>query len=87
LVSSGKPEYPVRSLEKGLQLLALFRTANQPVRLSDASRLLGISPSTTHRMLRVLQSLGFVHQDRRTRAYYAGAELLGRPRRSCMTAT
>lgn len=70
------PAYPVRSLERGLQLLALFRTANRAVRLSEASRALGISPSTTHRMLRVLTSLGFVHQDRRTRAYYAGAALL-----------
>lgn len=68
--------YPIRSLEKGLEILALFRTADHPFRLSDVSRLVGISVSTTHRMLQVLKSLGFVQQDRNTRAYYAGAGLL-----------
>jgi DNA-binding IclR family transcriptional regulator len=75
-IKSTEHAYPVRSLEKGLEVLALFRTADHAVRLTDISRQCGISVSTTHRMLRALQNLGYVQQDRTTRAYYAGAGLL-----------
>jgi IclR family acetate operon transcriptional repressor len=68
--------YPIRSLEKGLQLLTLFTSPTRPVRLSEASRLLAIAPSTVHRMLRMMTAMGFVRQDPQTHAYFAGGALL-----------
>jgi IclR family acetate operon transcriptional repressor len=68
--------YPVRSLAKGLELLLLFKSPDHPVRITQASQTLGISPSTTHRLLAMLRSLGFARQDPKTHVYYAGPALL-----------
>ena len=69
--------YPVRSLAKGLEILLLFKSPDHPVRITQASQTLGISPSTTHRLLSMLRSRGFARQDPKTHAYYAGPALLG----------
>jgi IclR family acetate operon transcriptional repressor len=68
--------YPVRSLAKGLELLLLFKSPDHPVRITQASQALGISPSTTHRLLSMLRSHGFARQDPETHVYYAGPALL-----------
>jgi len=75
-VAPAAQKYPIRSLEKGLQLLLLFDVPNRAVRLSEASRYLGVSLSTAHRLLAMLCGLSFVRQDPKTRAYYAGGTLL-----------
>lgn len=64
------------SVGKALRLLGLFRAAQTPVRLAEASASAGLARSTTHRLLATLQALGFVRQDPRTRAYFAGDALL-----------
>ena len=72
---SAEATYPIHSLAKGLDLLLLFKGADAAVRLSDASRSLGVSISTAHRLLGMLKSRGFVRQDPKTRAYFPGNKL------------
>ena len=68
------PAYPIESVDNALQLLLLFR--EQPtLRVADASRTLGVAPSTAHRLISMLQYHGFVEQDPRSKAYRAGAAL------------
>jgi DNA-binding IclR family transcriptional regulator len=64
------------SVGKAIRLLALFRGAQTPVRIAEASAATGLARSTTHRLLATLQGQDFVRQDPATRAYYAGNALL-----------
>ena len=70
------PMYPIESVDNALQLLLLFREQSS-LRVADASRTLGVAPSTAHRLISMLQYHGFVTQDPRTKAYRAGAALAG----------
>jgi hypothetical protein len=58
-----------RSLLAGLLLLASFPTDGSYLRVTEAGQMLGMSPSTTHRYLATLLSVGLVEQDPRTRRY------------------
>lgn len=71
-VTPGRTE----SVGKAIRLLALFRGAEVPVRIAEASAATGLARSTTHRLLATLQAAGFVRQDPGTRAYYPGPALL-----------
>ena len=64
------------SVGKAIRLLSLFRGAQTPVRIADASDATGLARSTTHRLLTTLAAQDFVRQDPVTRAYYAGGALL-----------
>ena len=56
------PQYPIESVDKALKLVLLL--AEQPeIRLSEATRYLGVASSTAHRLLAMLQYRGFVRQD------------------------
>jgi DNA-binding IclR family transcriptional regulator len=67
---------PTESVAKALRLLALFRGADVPVRVAEASALTGLPRSTTHRLLASLQARDFIRQDRASRAYFPGDALL-----------
>lgn len=68
------PAYPIESVDNALRLLLMFR--ERPLlRVAEASRTLGVAPSTAHRLLAMLQYHGFVVQDPRTKAYRAGTAL------------
>ena len=69
------PRYPVKSVGNALRLLLLLHD-RQVLRLSDASTALGVSPSTAHRLLGMLQHHGFAQQSATSRAYVAGPALL-----------
>ncbi|MGH2949059.1 MAG: IclR family transcriptional regulator [Solirubrobacteraceae bacterium] len=75
VTGTGRPAYPIGSVDNALRLLLLFRD-RQVVRLSEASEYLGVVRSTAHRLLAMLQYHGFVRQDPDTRAYVAGPALL-----------
>jgi DNA-binding IclR family transcriptional regulator len=70
------PQYPIESVDNALKLLLLL--GEQPsIRLTDASKYLGVATSTAHRILAMLQYRGFVRQDTATKAYGPGPALTG----------
>ncbi len=58
-----------RSLLLGLLVLATFPGDGESLAVSDIANTLGMSPSTTHRYLTTLLSVGLLEQDPRTRRY------------------
>lgn len=70
-----QPAYPIESVDNALRLLRLLRERAE-VRVSDASREIGVARSTAHRLLAMLQHHGLVQQDEASRAYVAGPALL-----------
>lgn len=67
--------YPVQSVDRALLLLREF-LVRPSITVSEASDTLGVSRSTAHRLLAMLQHHGFVQQDRRSKAYLGGTTLL-----------
>ncbi len=69
------PSYPIVSVDNALKLLHMLREQSH-IRVSDASRAIGVARSTAHRLLAMLRHHGFVQQDPFSRAYIAGPALL-----------
>lgn len=70
------PQYPIESVDNALKLLLLL--GEQPeIRLSEATRYLGVASSTAHRLLAMLAYRGFVRQDPVSKAYLPGPSLTG----------
>lgn len=68
------PQYPIGSVDKALKLILLL--GDQPqIRLTDATKYLGVASSTAHRLLAMLQYRGFVRQDPVSKAYHPGPAL------------
>lgn len=72
---SSAPQYPIESVDNALKLLLLFGERPQ-VRLSEATRYLGVASSTAHRLLAMLTYRGFVRQDPASKAYLPGPALM-----------
>jgi IclR family pca regulon transcriptional regulator len=53
----------LRSLAKGLAVIEAFDAAHPSLTLSEAARRVGISPGSAQRILRTLESLGYVGSD------------------------
>ncbi|MGO9925221.1 MAG: IclR family transcriptional regulator [Mycobacterium sp.] len=70
------PQYPIESVDNALKLLLLLGEQPQ-IRLSEATRYLGVAPSTAHRLLAMLAYRGFVRQDPASKAYLPGPSLTG----------
>lgn len=69
------PPYAIESVSNALRLLSLFRQQDV-LRVTDASKELGVARSTAHRLLMTLAHEGFVQQERNSRAYRPGPALL-----------
>ena len=65
-----------QSLERGLAILSSFQSAQPLLGVSDLSRAVGLSRSTTHRYVATLASLGYLQQDAETRKYRLGPRVL-----------
>ena len=65
-----------QSLERGLSILSSFSAGRQLIGISELSRELGLTRSTTHRYVATLERLGYLHQDPATRKYALGARVL-----------
>jgi len=66
-----KPNYPIESVDNALKLLLLF-AEQKAISVAEASRSIGVAPSTAHRLLSMLQYYDFVCQNPATRSYEAG---------------
>jgi IclR family transcriptional regulator, acetate operon repressor len=64
----------IRSVERALRLLVVAAEAHDGIGLVDASRAVDLAPSTVSRLLRTLESTGFVRR-RDDGNYESGAEL------------
>jgi IclR family transcriptional regulator, acetate operon repressor len=73
--SSPARSYLVSSVDHALTLLSAFRD-HPSLAVREGAELLGVAPSTAHRLLTTMQASGFVVQDPSTRRYSAGPELL-----------
>lgn len=60
------------AVEKALRLLKAFAPHNERMGSLALSKKLGVHPSTTIRLLKVLKKHGFVEQDPETKQYYLG---------------
>ncbi|MBW0018883.1 MAG: IclR family transcriptional regulator [Mycobacterium sp.] len=68
------PQYPIESVDNALKLLLLLGERPE-IRLSEATRYLGVASSTAHRLLAMLAYRGFVRQDPTSKAYLPGPAL------------
>jgi IclR family pca regulon transcriptional regulator len=65
-----------QSLERGLAILASFRSGRTLLGISELAREVELSRSTTHRYVSTLAALGYLEQDRPTRKYRLGPRVL-----------
>ncbi|HEU5363208.1 MAG TPA: IclR family transcriptional regulator [Gaiellaceae bacterium] len=65
-----------QSLERGLAILSSFRSGRPLLGISELSREVGLSRSTTHRYVATLAGLGYLRQDAPTRKYRLGPRVL-----------
>lgn len=70
------PQYPIESVDNALKLLLLLGERPE-IRLTDATRYLGVASSTAHRVLAMLAYRGFVRQDPVSKVYQPGPALTG----------
>lgn len=78
--SRGRPQasgrsYLVASVDHALTLLAAFQD-HPSLAVREGAELLGVAPSTAHRLLTTMLASGFVVQDPATRRYSAGPALV-----------
>ena len=65
-----------QSLERGLAILSVFGSSRPSIGVSELSRELSLSRSTTHRYISTLTALGYLRQDRDTKRYGLGPRVL-----------
>jgi len=65
-----------RSLERGLAILSTFKPGRPLLGVSELSREVGLSRSSTHRYVATLAALGYLQQDTPTRKYRLGSRVL-----------
>jgi IclR family pca regulon transcriptional regulator len=65
-----------QSLERGLAILSTFASGRELIGVSELSRDLGLTRSTTHRYVATLARLGYLQQDPVTRKYSLGPRVL-----------
>ncbi|MHB1585424.1 MAG: IclR family transcriptional regulator [Acidimicrobiales bacterium] len=67
--------YTVSSVDNAMRLLSALKD-RPSLSVKEGAELLGVAPSTAHRLLTTLQGHGFIAQDSRTRRYGPGPALL-----------
>jgi IclR family pca regulon transcriptional regulator len=65
-----------QSLERGLAILSSFRSDRPLLGVSELSRQIGLTRSTTHRYVATLAKLGYLQQDGPTKKYRLGPRVL-----------
>ena len=70
------PSGHIRSLDKGLEIVALLASEPRGLTVAEIARELGFNASTTHHLVATLRRRGFLDQDPETRAYRIGFRLV-----------
>jgi IclR family pca regulon transcriptional regulator len=65
-----------QSLERGLAVLALFKSGRPLMGVSEIGRELELTRSTAHRYVATLAALGYLQQDRESKRYRLGPRVL-----------
>jgi IclR family transcriptional regulator, pca regulon regulatory protein len=65
-----------QSIERGLAILAAFRSGTPLLGVSELGREVGLGRSTTHRYVATLATLGYLQQDAATKKYRLGPRVL-----------
>lgn len=76
VITNDKPIYPIGSVDSAIRLLVMIGERDR-VRIAEAAKELGVARSTAHRLMQMLLYHGFVRQDPESKAYVAGARLIG----------
>jgi IclR family transcriptional regulator, KDG regulon repressor len=69
-------EYSAPIIRKAIEVLVLAGRENRPLGVSEASRVLAYSKSTTYGIFKALSDVGLLHQDPATKKYTIGRKLL-----------
>jgi len=77
MMNNGKPNgnYEVAAVRKALEILCEFGTDAPSLSVSDLSRRMEMPKSTTHNLLRTLESMDFLKQDPSDKRYRLGPRL------------
>src|SRR5256714_12777311 len=67
---------PVQSIERAAAILRLLARGSGRLGVGEIAASLGLAKGTTHGILRTLQGVGFVEQDKSSGKYQLGATLL-----------
>jgi PcaR/PcaU/PobR family beta-ketoadipate pathway transcriptional regulator len=73
----GDSRYIVPALSRGLALLEAFSAERPTLTLSELSKAVGLSRSSTYRLVYTLEDMGFLLRDKGNKAYRLGARILG----------
>lgn len=66
----------VKALEKGFRIFRAFHGQSQELSLTEIAQLTGLGQSATQRFLYTLRSMGYIHQDPRTKRYALTSRVL-----------
>lgn len=77
MAQSAPPETPetsstVRAVQRALQLIEVFARSRGPFAISELAAEVGLPPSTVHRLVQTLMSLGYVVQYQQSKRYGVG---------------
>jgi len=75
-VSGNSTRYHIRAVDRALDLLTAFSTLEPELTLSELASRLGLSKSTTYRLLVTLESRGYVERNDQTAGYSLGVACL-----------
>lgn len=75
-LSRNSNRYHIRAVDRALDLLATFSTSEPEFTLSELASRLGLSPSTTYRLLVTLESRSYVERNHKTGGYSLGVACL-----------
>ncbi len=73
---TAKPTVLATTLERGMRVLALFRTHQTPLSLSEIAELAELEKSAAQRLTYTLHALGYLERDEKTRRYRPGLRML-----------
>ena len=69
--------YIVPALSRGLALLEAFSAERPSLTLSELSKAVGLSRSSTYRLVYTLEDMGFLLRDKGSKSYRLGTRILG----------